>query len=246
MKSTHLIIGLILFFAGSLFSQPPPPAMFSCTEHAFTFYPDSITFSEAIFSSLGDSVLAIPIKNTTDSNYAYPQAKIVPVNNFPSGLSLNVSGGNPWNVFASSWNIGDIYLANFYFDVTAPIPPNTIIEFELWLKNLAPLEFDSCRFDSTFKFNFYANQNVNSVSAVKKDTSFNVVKIGHNQFQILRNMPFKPEDRISVSDFAGRKLFSSSAINAEFTLNEFCAGVYLFQISSQNEILFSKRIFVEE
>lgn len=114
------------------------------------FYdPVSITFTTGEIG-FGDSVIVVEMTNTSTTDMAYPQLKLVPLTPLPPGMSQNTL----WDTFASSWNSGVTMSADCFFDVEQPIPVNYTVTFELWARNLTPLLVDdSCVFDAPFTIN---------------------------------------------------------------------------------------------
>ncbi|HLC83981.1 MAG TPA: hypothetical protein VJI69_09125, partial [Bacteroidia bacterium] len=84
-----------------------------CDTMPINYNPTTIAFSTAS-SSFGDSVLTIDITNNSNTNFAYPLAKMVPVGMWPAGMSLT-TGSQGWNVFGSSWNTGQTNACPFFF-----------------------------------------------------------------------------------------------------------------------------------
>ena len=179
-------------------------AQTSCNGIPLSYRSDSITWQKS-WTSFGDSMLSVPIVNTSDSSYAYPQAKLVPVTPLPNGLVLKENGG-PWNVFASSFVPGDTYPANFFFDVSQPIPANASVTFELWLTNLAPLSIDSCKFDGTFTFNFNPQGGVGISETAGAGVS--ITPIAGGQVQIVLPLAGGNFSAI-VYDMLGRVVFEN-------------------------------------
>src|SRR5689334_23281959 len=107
----------ILFFglfsvSASLFGQST-----SCETLPISYDPLGITFGGGEVG-FGDSVITIPISNTSSTDMAYPQIKLVPLTPLPPGMTQNTH----WDTFASSWNVGLTMPANCFFDVVQAIP----------------------------------------------------------------------------------------------------------------------------
>src|SRR5690348_15367541 len=102
-----------------------PLALLSfCSSHAQSilcdtlpiFYdPVSITFTTGE-EPFGDSAIVVEMTNTSTTDMAYPQLKLVPLTPLPPGMSQNTQ----WDTFASAWNTGVTMPADCFFDVVQP------------------------------------------------------------------------------------------------------------------------------
>jgi hypothetical protein len=203
----------------------------SCTDQPFQYLDTAITYQSSGGISFGDYFLSIPIKNTTTSNYAYPQAKLVPITPLPDGLVLNPSG-DVWNVFASSWNIDSTAPAQLYFDQNLALPPNASVTFELWMKNLAPLSIDSCKFDNTFTFNF--NPQPNSINSLEAKAPKAFIKQGKLEF-------IHPDlvQSFQLLDLSGRLLANNKNSSSQLSLP---LGAYLIVLKTAEGATFTQKI----
>lgn len=177
-----MLKSLLAFFALGIlvvFDLPLQAQTVSCTDQPFQYLENGVTYQNSGGISFGDYFLSIPIKNTTTNDYAYPQAKLVPTTPLPEGMVINPSG-DVWIVFASSWNIDSTAPAQIFFDQNLPFEPNASVTFELWMKNLAPLTIDSCKFDNTFTFNF--NPQPNNINTLEGKSPKAFIKQGKLEF----------------------------------------------------------------
>ncbi|MFN8287114.1 MAG: T9SS type A sorting domain-containing protein [Chitinophagales bacterium] len=232
MRTLIMLTATLLFIAAK--------AQTSCNSIPMSYRSDSITWQKS-WTSFGDSMLSVPIVNTSDSSYAYPQAKLVPITPLPNGLVLNENGG-PWNVFASSFVPGDTYPANFFFDVSQPIPANATVTFELWLTNLAPLTIDSCKYDGTFTFNF--NPQATGVSTVQENT---VKAYAYNGYLFLSSDKNFTNASFTLTDVSGRTVMAIGNLNeAQYNilLPELSGGIYLLNISDNGKPLPTRKLLI--
>lgn len=119
---------------------------------------DDISFEESVLS-FGDSVLRIPLLNSSGLGFAYPLARLSVIGDLPAGMAFG-NNQDAFNVFASAWNPDSIAVAEFYFTVTEAIPPNTLLSFELDITNLTPSSADTCFFSQTFSVNLNPDNTV--------------------------------------------------------------------------------------
>ena len=112
---------------------------------------NEITFDSSQLS-FGNSVIRVPLLNSSGLGFAYPLARLRVQDNLPQGMEFgnNQSG---FNVFASAWNPDSVAVAEIYFNVNEPIPTNTLLSFELDVTNLSPSSADTCFFTQTFTVN---------------------------------------------------------------------------------------------
>lgn len=120
-----------------------------CDTMSIAYVSSGIRFTDAVISS-ADSAIVIPLVNNTGTNFAYPQAKLINVSPLPAGMTLSSLG---WVVFASSWNVGDTASASILYDVSAAVPDNFVVKFNLYVTNFLPLTIDSCVFSDTLSIN---------------------------------------------------------------------------------------------
>jgi hypothetical protein len=120
---------------------------------------DSEISFEATVLSFGDSVLRVPLLNSSGLGFAYPLARLSVIGDLPAGMAFG-NNQDAFNVFASAWNPDSIAVAEFYFTVTEAIPPNTLLSFELDITNLTPSSADTCFFSQTFSINLNPDNTV--------------------------------------------------------------------------------------
>jgi hypothetical protein len=204
----------------------------SCTDQPFQYIESEITYQNSGGISFGDYFLSIPIKNTTTSNYAYPQAKLVPTTPLPEGMVINPSG-DVWIVFASSWNIDSTAPAQIFFDQNLPFEANASVTFELWMKNLAPLTIDSCKFDNTFTFNF--NPQPNAIPALEAKYPKAFIKQGKLEF-------IYPDlvQSFQLFDLSGRLLANNKNSSSQLSLP---LGAYLIVLKTAEGANYTQKIF---
>ena len=123
-----------------------------CEEVPFDIVEDEIVFTASDFIVESDSTLLIPIINTSAYNYAYPLMQIIPQNELPEGTSFYYPPGQ-FEVFASSWNIGDTAYARFPFVVDEEINPNYVLDIRIRVTNLDPAPVDTCFFETIYSIN---------------------------------------------------------------------------------------------
>ncbi|MBX7181280.1 MAG: T9SS type A sorting domain-containing protein [Bacteroidia bacterium] len=203
----------------------------SCTDQPFEYFENLITYQSSGGISFGDYYLGIPIKNTTSSNYAYPQAKLVPITPLPDGLVLNPSG-DVWIVFASSWNIDSTSIAQVFFDQTQALAPNASASFELWMKNLSPLTIDSCKFDQTFTFNF--NPQPNSVNTIE-----DFIPYAYFQQESLVIGQNEQVKSLRISDVSGKNISLSSKSMESISLP---AGLYIITFETKGGKIIHQKV----
>lgn len=212
-----------------------------CDTVPFAYRADSITFSSAFPSSFGDSALIIPIYNGSSTGYAYPQAKIVPLTAMPNGLVLREYGAG-WSVFASAWNPGVTMPASMFFDVTAPLPPNASVTFELWLTNLSPLAIDSCKFDSTFTWNF----NPQPLGIKEPAKPFTLTAFTKQSNVLISCADAKEGDKLFVCDMTGRQLFAGALEpTQQISMQEHASGLLLIYVFRERELLYRNKLLIE-
>ncbi|MEP7170185.1 MAG: T9SS type A sorting domain-containing protein [Bacteroidota bacterium] len=165
----------------------------------------NMSFTTAVPASFGDSMITFLISNNHPSQgFAYPLAKLVPLNPLPSGISLT-SGSAGWNVFASSWNPGDTMPVNIYYNVTLPIPLNYTVTFQLWVSNLLPVLNDSCYFNNTFTINL--NPAAMSINTPVENLTYSIYPFpAQHHLYINRNLPFSNPVIISLYNATGNKV----------------------------------------
>lgn len=211
-----------------------------CDTVPFAYRADSITWGSAFPSSFGDSVLAIPIHNGTTTGFAYPQAKIVSLTPLPTGLVLREYGAS-WSVFASAWNPGETYPASMFFDVTAPLPPNASATFEVWLTNLAPLAIDSCKFDTTFTFNF----NPQPTGIIETANSLSLQAFATAQTISVTCNGVQQGDRIFVTDLIGRQLHEAPLQSSQqISFQHHAPTVVLLYVLREKQLIYRTKLWV--
>ncbi len=129
-----------------------------------------ITFEGTVLS-FGDSVLRVPLLNSSGLGFAYPLARLSVIGDLPSGMAFG-NNQEAFNVFASAWNPDSIAVAEFYFTVSEAIPLNTQLSFELDITNLTPSSADTCFFSQTFSVNLNPDNTVGIKH--QEETGFNI------------------------------------------------------------------------
>lgn len=145
MKHLNIFVAIMLLCSSASFAQ-----IVQCDTMGVAYIADSIVFKKAMLVT-PDSSIIIPMVNNTQTNFAYPQARLENVTPLPTGMSIYNAGG--WYVFASAWNVGDTMPASIDYYVNNPIPDNYTVTFNLYVKNFAPLTIDSCVFINALTIN---------------------------------------------------------------------------------------------
>jgi|SRR6185436_2958673 len=226
----HVSVTFVLFLISKLHAQNT-----ECTTIPLNY--DTVEFTTAVPASFGDSMITFHITNNHPSQgFAYPLAKLVPLTPLPAGMTA-ANNNNPWSVFASSWNPGITMPVYYYYDITAPIPLNHTVTFQLWISNLTPVIPDSCYFDSTFTINL--NPAPTSVSTVTGKMEWNVIAdAAQHSLLISWKKPLQNPVSISVFSAAGKKICEVHAGNGTFekTINtgKLPGGIYTVVIEGEN------------
>lgn len=142
-------------------SQQVQAQFVTCESMPLNYDQANIQFTTSV--STADSMMVIPITNTSSTNFAYPEAKIIPLSPLPTGTTMF---DHNWHVFFSSWNTGVTGYVNFFFNVSTPIPTDYTCQFKLMVTNFPPLATDSCYFTDTVTVNL--NPTTTSVKENKR------------------------------------------------------------------------------
>ena len=157
--------------------------------------------------SFGDSVLRVPLLNASGLGFAYPLARLNVIGNLPSGMSFGANQ-NDFNVFASAWNPDSIATAEFYFNVTEPLPANTLLNFEIEITNLTPSSADTCFFAQQFTVNLNPDSPLNLHFAEREELRIYPNPAHDKLFvSLLDGAKYDYFDIVSID---GRKVISSS------------------------------------
>lgn len=203
-----------------------------CSELAASINGSETTFGEALFGT-GDSVITVVITNDSEFGFAYPLAKLTPINDLPEGMTFTESS-NDFEVFESAWNPGASAPAYFSFDVTQEIPDNYILNFNIRLTNLSPSPIDTCYFEEEFEINLRPVEplNTNNVSnslSIYPNPSSGLIQI--KSTEIIHS--------IEIFDALGRVILTENidakAIN--YSLNP---GLYFIKSTSLKGSTFKK------
>ncbi len=195
-----------------------------CEEVPFDIVENDIVFTASDFIVESDSTLLIPIINTSAYNYAYPLMQIIPQNELPEGTSFYYPPGQ-FEVFASSWNIGDTAYARFPFVVAEEINPNYILDFRIRVTNLDPAPVDTCFFEALYSIN------------LRPESSTGIVNKEKDLFRIFPNPSKGTVFLNSLNDIETIEIYSSDGklnqrltqpVPAEFQLN--ASGMYFYRI----------------
>ncbi|HKR05252.1 MAG TPA: T9SS type A sorting domain-containing protein [Bacteroidia bacterium] len=209
-------------------------------------YNNSI-FTTAIPASFGDSMITFQITNNHPTQgFAYPLAKIVPLNPLPPGMTLT-AGSAGWNVFASSWNPGNTMPVNIYYDVTLPLPQNYTVTFQLWVSNLLPLLIDSCYFNNTFTINL--NPGTISIYSMQEDITYSIYPDpAQHYLHISRDLPFRNPVNISLCNVTGKKVMEENiapgALQKTLDVGRLSPGAYFLSIKEEGKTEVVKKIII--
>lgn len=168
-------------------------------------------FTTAVPLSFGDSMITFTITNNHPTQgFAYPLAKLVPLNSLPAGMTP-ANNNNPWSVFASSWNPGITMPVYYYYDLTLPIPVNYTVTFQLWISNLSPVISDSCLFSNTFTMNL--NPATATAHADENEVEWKIISNNEqHETEISWQKELKDPLTISLFDVAGSKILETEAV----------------------------------
>ena len=198
---------------------------------------DSVRFTKALPVSFGDSMITFNMTNNHPSQgFAYPLAKLVPLTPLPTGMTVT-NNNNPWSVFASSWNAGMTMPVYYYYNITAPIPVNYTVTFQLWISNLSPVIPDSCYFDSTFIINL--NPTPTSVNSIADENEWSITANTPQHLLHIRwkNTLQKPVT-ISLLSNAWNKIFEEQAgegtVEKTIYTGRLAKGIYFLTIEGEN------------
>lgn len=213
----------------------------SCDALPISYDPLGITFGEGEMS-FGDSVITIPITNTSTTDMAYPQIKLVPLTPLPPGMTQNTH----WDTFASSWNAGLTMPANCFFDVVQPIPPDYNVTFEVWANNLTPLlTDDSCLFDQAFTINMNpAASGVDEIGGVLMPIIGPLPASHRLSVELPAGMP---PGELQLLNELGMMVWSTRTVGAgslSIDVNGFAPGVYILCLRSAGRSVFQERIMI--
>jgi sugar lactone lactonase YvrE len=208
------------------------PVISPCSAVPISVDPQSISFG-FINPAFGDSVLSIPITNTSDLGFAYPLAQVIPTGDLPAGMSFNGTD-DTFVVFASAWNPDSTAIANFHFNVSQEIPENTILNFTLRVFNLAPSSIDTCFFESEFSVNLRPSSPLSNATIQESEI---LIFPNPSAGQIsIRNID--SSTLINVIDIRGRVIESRNGAG-DFNLPK---GLYFIQFNSENALITKKLI----
>jgi hypothetical protein len=203
-----------------------------CSELAATINGNEIMFGEAVFGS-GDSVITVTITNDSEFGFAYPLAKLTPLNALPEGMSFS-ENSNEYEVFESAWNPGASAPAYFYFDVTQEIPENYILNFSIRLTNLSPAPIDTCYFEEEFQINLRPSEPLKindllSTFSVYPNPSSGLVQL--KSTEIINS--------VRIVDAIGRVILNEN-VNSKSSSYNLNPGLYIIGVTSAKGNSFNK------
>ncbi|MEX1190030.1 MAG: T9SS type A sorting domain-containing protein [Bacteroidia bacterium] len=208
----------------------------ACSELTATINGTEITFGEAVFGT-GDSVITVTITNDSEYGFAYPLAKLTPINALPEGMSFS-AGSNEYEVFESAWNPEASAPAYFYFDVNQEIPENYILNFSIKLTNLSPSPIDTCYFEEEFQINLRPEdpltiKNLSNNFNVFPNPSSGLIQV--NSSELIKSIRImNAQGKIILSEY-----INSKSVN--YSLNP---GFYLVECDYENSKSI-KRIIIQ-
>jgi sugar lactone lactonase YvrE len=203
-----------------------------CSELAASIDGNEIMFGEAIFGT-GDSVITVTITNDSEFGFAYPLAKLIPLNALPEGMTFS-SSSNEYEVFESAWNPGASAPAYFYFDVTQEIPENYILNFNIRLTNLSPSPIDTCYFEEEFQINLRPSEplktnDLSSTFSVYPNPSSGLVQL--KSAEIINS--------VRIVDAVGRVILNEN-VNSKSSSYNLNPGLYIIESTSAKGNSFNK------
>jgi len=200
---------------------------------------NEISFGASVIS-LGDSVLRVPLLNSSGLGFAYPLARINVIGDLPAGMSFGTNQ-NDFNVFASAWNPDSIATAEFYFNVTEALPVNTPLNFEIEITNLTPSSADTCFFATQFTVNLNPDSPLNLHFAEREELR---IYPNPSNDKIFISLPDGANfDYLDIIALDGRSVFTSTyttetAIDIRFLER----GIYTLRVWHNNTCLNRKII----
>ena len=200
---------------------------------------DDISFEESVLS-FGDSVLRIPLLNSSGLGFAYPLARLSVIGDLPAGMAFG-NNQEAFNVFASAWNPDSIAVAEFYFTVTEAIPPNTLLSFELDITNLTPSSADTCFFSQTFSVNLNPD---NTVGIKRQDeTVFRIYPNPCHDKLIISSTDQVAFSNIEIHSVTGQLVMrQQTLIDSVLDVSEFPAGLYFITAMNNDTLVQGKFI----
>lgn len=231
VKKIHLSFLLIMFFIGTNAKAQ------LCSDIPIVLIDDEFVFSASDFEAFGDSMISFNlINNHPTEYYAYPQAKLVPVNELPSGMELAPFSVG-WTVFTSVWNVGETMNVKIYYDNSLPIPLDYTINFTLWLNNLYPV-IDSCYFDQGFSLNLNPSatplNNINSNKTI--NLSPNPVSTNGILYVDLKAINNQLDNTYSIYTLAGNLVATGRINSNNISISGLPSGMYHLQIFNNKEV----------
>ena len=225
MKTTKLFLLSVFILLINMYSAKSQ--IVQCDTMTINYVPSSIVFMHNIVSS-PDSVIKIPLINNTQTNFAYPLAKFENTTPLPSGMSyLN----HQWQVFASAWNVGDTGTVSFEFYVTAPIPQNYMVTFNLFVSNFSPLSIDSCVFANTVTLNLNPSVGINEITNAPEFSFSPNPAIDYLEIKLNENN--SEELEIFSSDGKIINTYKIGGTDKRIDISMFPAGVYFIRTKNQ-------------
>jgi hypothetical protein len=191
---------------------------------------DSSQFIGTVLS-FGDSVLRVRLTNNSGLNFAYPQARLTPVNALPAGMTFGINQDG-FNVFASSWNSGESAYVEFYFNVASAIAENTILDFQIDVTNLIPSSADTCFFSETFSVDL----NPGSTVGLDDLETPNLALFPNpaDQYIQLQVAGSAAISAVELIDLSGRSVYQASGAFTTISTTDIPSGLYILRAKDQS------------
>lgn len=198
-----------------------------CNELPLVILSDSIRFVESLFVQ-ADGAIRMPILNSSLYNYAYPLAEFRFPNGLPSGMTV-FGNSNFFEVFASSWNIGDTAMAFCSFQMVEEVPINTMLDFSVRITNLTPSAIDTCYFEQTFSVNLkpFTEDTITTSTSNLNQLELNIYPNPASDRIVLKNIHLGTAYRIL--DVSGKLVLSGNYIADFIALEGLKQGFYFIE-----------------
>jgi hypothetical protein len=220
------------------------PQYLLCTEIPIQYKNDSVSFGKTNTPGLGDSMMTIPVTNSSDTAFYAPSAKLVALTPLPGGVSI-ITGDDGWQPFAVTFKPGQTVDMHFYFKVDSFIPEEYTTTFQLWLSDPIKRAFDSCVFSNSINVNLNP-QLVPEVFTVNTD----IERIYPIPTANILHLVFKPEEEanrvLTIRNVDGKMLMQQreGAENYDMDVSALAAGIYLMEIAEGNTV-YSEKIIIQ-
>jgi hypothetical protein len=182
--------------------------------------------------SFGNYVIQVPLLNLSGLGFAYPLARLRVQGDLPEGMAFG-NNQDGFSVFASAWNNDSTAIAEFYFDVSDPIAPNTLLNFEIDVTNLTPSSADTCYFTQTFTVNLNPDNTVGYTSELNRSIQ---LYPNPSADKIFLQLPELEKNwTIEIYSTVGNKVAEfASKSNSLVDLSAFSSGIYFIRFQNQN------------